>query len=75
MIPVSTICANGRWRSLAGPGPYTFDSTQSLANAALAISNQLYQGGPSASFAGGQYISADVLQHDAMVVSPVRTPL
>jgi hypothetical protein len=66
-VPDATICANGRWRSLPGPGPYSFESTQSLGDAAVAISSQISRGGPSATFAGGRFISAHVLQHDTVV--------
>jgi len=58
----STISANGRWSSSAGPRPYSFDSTQSLGDAALAITSQVNQGGTVASFAGGRYLSENVFQ-------------
>jgi hypothetical protein len=58
----STISANGRWSTTAGPRPYSFDSTRSLGEAALAINNQAIQGGTIASFAGGRYLSENVFQ-------------
>jgi hypothetical protein len=62
-IADSTICANGRWRSLPSSAPYSFESTRSLGDAALSISSQMYQGGPSATFAGGRFLSDNVLHH------------
>jgi hypothetical protein len=73
-IPDSTICVNGRWRSLPGPGPYSFESTQSLGNAAVAITDRMYRGGPPASFAGGRFLSDNVLLHGAYMAPPGRRP-
>ena len=61
----STIRANGRWRSLPGPAPYSFESTRSLGDAALSISSSLSRGGPSATFAGGRFLSDNVLHHSS----------
>jgi len=60
-IADSTIRANGRWRSFSGQAPYSFESTRSLGDAALSIANQMYQGGPSATFAGGRFLSDNVI--------------
>jgi hypothetical protein len=73
-VPSATICANGRWRSLPGSAPYSFESTQSLGEAALSISSQMQQGGPSATFAGGRFLSDYVLQHGALPVPPSARP-
>jgi hypothetical protein len=59
----STICTNGRWKSLPSSAPYTFESTRSLSVAAQSISSQMYRGGPSATFAGGRFLSDNVLFH------------
>jgi hypothetical protein len=62
-ISDSTICANGRWRSLPSAAPYSFESTRSLGQAATSISSLVCQGGPSATFAGGRFLSDNVLHH------------